>query len=175
MIHSLKVNRTSFCILTEEILTGPPSILHDHKHSTTEGLKNVILSPLTWSCFTTILFLQRLAFLASLHVVCMSVLWTLLWSRFGLVKQLWTGPNPIITMLCYYFVQSLGWRFSYYSNWSMSRIKMVTDYILIRCDNNMYDKICMRVSKGSRQKKNCIFWDIGLIRETTYPPSLIRT
>ena len=29
--------------------------------------------------------------------------------------------------------------------------------------------------KGSRQKKTCRFWGHVLIRETTYPPSLIRT
>ena len=31
------------------------------------------------------------------------------------------------------------------------------------------------IIKGSLQKKNCIFYDIVIIRETTYPPSLIMT
>ena len=31
------------------------------------------------------------------------------------------------------------------------------------------------ITLGKPSKKNCVFYDIVIIRETTYPPSLIRT
>ena len=61
-------------------------------------------------------------------------------------------------------------------------ITMVVGMIKIRIlkenlfANVMQFKKCTQTSlKGSRQKKTCIICNIALIRETTYPPSLIMT
>ena len=55
----------------------------------------------------------------------------------------------------------------------MIKIRILKENLFV---NVMQFKKCTQTSfKGSLQKKICIFCDFALIRETTYPPSLIRT
>ena len=97
------------------------------------------------SMICNFLVLQRIVF------ACLCVLW--LHCKY----VVWFAIFATLTHISFYFLRSVN---------------------VQRCNETkeiQYSSISSHyVNKGSRQK-NCVFWDIGLIRETTYPTSLIRT